>query len=221
MNPQRTRCSTKARMKKSKRDLEMKHKNCSSQAHSKISLQRFEMGEARDVWERVRGVSQVRNRVQIVLTAVGREVGGSIYRWSSKLAVGHIFLPETGWTAPGRPSSLSISLTGRLSRRLVKLTKTPLIAQTTCSPVWLADCKSEVRGVRDQLNCPSGPVQLVLTREFRRENSSSTSRRQVQLVYGQRGSQLKLSSADVEKAQLSWSPAQLKSSAAAEEAQLS
>jgi hypothetical protein len=29
--------------------LEMKHKNCSSQTHSKISLQRFEMGEARGV----------------------------------------------------------------------------------------------------------------------------------------------------------------------------
>jgi hypothetical protein len=39
-------------MKKSKRDLEMKHKNRSSQTHSKISLQRFEMGEARDVCER-------------------------------------------------------------------------------------------------------------------------------------------------------------------------
>jgi hypothetical protein len=36
-------------MKKSKRDLEMKHKNRSSQTHSKISLQRFEMGEGRDV----------------------------------------------------------------------------------------------------------------------------------------------------------------------------
>jgi hypothetical protein len=36
-------------MKKSKRDLEMKHKNHSFQTHSKISLQRFEMGEARDV----------------------------------------------------------------------------------------------------------------------------------------------------------------------------
>ena len=31
-----------------------------------------------------------------MLTAVGREVGGSIYRWSSKLAVEQIFLPETG-----------------------------------------------------------------------------------------------------------------------------
>jgi hypothetical protein len=39
-------------MKKSKRDLEMKHKNRNSQTHSKISLQRFEMGEARDVRER-------------------------------------------------------------------------------------------------------------------------------------------------------------------------
>ena len=43
-------------MKKSKRDLEMEHKNRSSQAHSKISLQRFEMGEARDVREREREV---------------------------------------------------------------------------------------------------------------------------------------------------------------------
>jgi hypothetical protein len=67
MNPQRTRCSTKARRKKSKRDLETKHKNCISQTHSKISLQRFEMGEARDVCERVGGVSQVRNGVQIML----------------------------------------------------------------------------------------------------------------------------------------------------------
>jgi hypothetical protein len=44
-------------MEKRKRDLAMKHKNCSSQAHSNISLQRFEMGEARDVRERVGGVS--------------------------------------------------------------------------------------------------------------------------------------------------------------------
>jgi hypothetical protein len=49
MNPQRTQCSTKARIKKSKRDLEMKHKNRSSQSHTKISLQKFEMGEARSV----------------------------------------------------------------------------------------------------------------------------------------------------------------------------
>jgi hypothetical protein len=43
-------------MKKSKMDLEMKHKKCSSQSHSKISLQRFEMGEARGVCEREREV---------------------------------------------------------------------------------------------------------------------------------------------------------------------
>ena len=58
--------------------------------------QRFEMGEARDVCEGEGGVSWVRNGVQIVLTTLGREVGGSIYRWSSKLAVGQIFLPEGG-----------------------------------------------------------------------------------------------------------------------------
>jgi hypothetical protein len=73
------------------------------------------------------------------------------------------------------------------------------------------------------LSCPTG-----LDLEFRRENPSSTARRQVQLVYGQRGSQLKLKfswswerSTVVEKAKLSWSSAQLQSSAAAEEAQLS
>jgi len=87
MNQQRTRCSTKARIKKSKRDLEMKHKNCSSQTHSKISLQRFEMGEARGVWERVGGVSQVRNGVQVVLFC-----GGERWEWvyiggAPKLAV--------------------------------------------------------------------------------------------------------------------------------------
>jgi hypothetical protein len=54
-------------MKKSKRDLEMKHKNHNSPTHTKISLQRFEMGEARDVWERVGGVSQVRNGVWVML----------------------------------------------------------------------------------------------------------------------------------------------------------
>jgi hypothetical protein len=83
-------------MKKSKRDLKMKHKNRSSQTHSKISLQRFEMREARDVCERVGGVLQVRNGVGVVLSCVGREVGVSIYRWNSKLAVGQIFLSETG-----------------------------------------------------------------------------------------------------------------------------
>jgi hypothetical protein len=43
----------------------------------------------------VGGVLQVRNGVWVVLTAMGREVGESIYRWSSKLAVGQFFLSET------------------------------------------------------------------------------------------------------------------------------
>jgi hypothetical protein len=80
------------------------------------------------------------------------------------------------------------------------------------------------------LNCPWGPVQLVLTRKFRRENPSSTG-----LEVGSAGVwserftvevevQLQLrklycswkSSTTVEEVQLSW-----KSSTAAEEAQLS
>jgi uncharacterized sporulation protein YeaH/YhbH (DUF444 family) len=71
MNPQRTRCSTKAQIKKNKKDLEMKHKIAALQSHSKISLQRFEMGEARGERERVGGVSQVRNGVQVVLMCGG------------------------------------------------------------------------------------------------------------------------------------------------------
>jgi hypothetical protein len=162
MNPQRTRCSTKAWMKKSKRDLEMKHKNRSSQTHSKISLQRFEMGEARDVWERVGGVLQVRNGVWVVLLCVGREVGVSIFRWSSKLAVGQIFLPETGWTAPGKPGSLSASLTGRLTRRLtyrlVKLTKTGWTAPDSSDDLFASlTGRLQIRGQRGQR-----PVELPL-----------------------------------------------------------
>jgi hypothetical protein len=41
----------------------MKHKNHNSQSHSKISLQRFKMGETRGVCERVGSVSHVRNGV--------------------------------------------------------------------------------------------------------------------------------------------------------------
>jgi hypothetical protein len=154
-----------------------------------------------------------------------------------KLAVWPRFPSKTGWTAPGMSGRLSDWLVDwpvvwpgwpdQLNRPIGAV-EPPLTSLATCLPVWLADCWSEVRGVRDQLNCPSKPVQLVLTREFRRENPSSTSQRQVRLVYGQRGSQLKLkfswsweSSTVVEKAQLSWSLAQLKSSTVVEKAQLS
>jgi hypothetical protein len=164
-----------------------------------------------------------------VLPWVGSEVGVSIYRWGFKTSCWTDF---SAWDRLNRPwqcqaDCLLVWLADwpvdrpRLTRLVEPPPQGSWTASTplaTCLPVWLADCWSEVR---DQLNCPSGPVQLVLTREFRRENPCSTTRRQVQLVYGQRGSQLKLSSAEVEKAQLSWSLAQLKSSAAAEEAQLS
>ena len=129
------------------------------------------------------------------------------------LPLGRLSLPWQAW----QPVCQSDWQTdAQTDRRLVKVDQNrlnrpggrlnrPWQLLATCLPVWLADCRSEVRGVRDQLNCPSGPVQPVLTSEFRRENPSSTARRQVQLVYGQRGSQLKLSSAEVQpswKAQL-------------------
>jgi hypothetical protein len=75
-------------MKKSKRDLEMKHKNRSSQTHSKISLQNLKW-ERQEMCEREWEVFlKLKMEFWVVLFAMGREVGGSIYRWSSKLAVG-------------------------------------------------------------------------------------------------------------------------------------
>jgi hypothetical protein len=143
------------------------------------------MGEARDVWERVGGVSQVGNGVQIVPFALGRELGGSIYRESSKLAVGQIFLPETGWTAPGTPGSLSASLTGRLQVRLQKQVLTPV------EPLWT-------------------PVELALDPGWTCLDPSwswnSAAAEEAQLNWS--SAQLK-SSAAAEEAQLSWSSAQL------------
>ena len=181
MNPQRTRCSTKARMKKSKRDLEMKHKNRSSQTHSKISLQRFEMGEARGVWERVGGVSQVRNGVQIVLTALGREVGGSIYRWSSKLAVWADF---SAWDRLNRPL-------GRLNR---PLTGQQTVCQSVCQSDWQTDAQTDRRLVKvdqNRLNRPGGAVEPPLTAPgdlF----ASLTGRLQIRGQRGQRPAELPL-----------------------------
>jgi hypothetical protein len=76
MNPQRTQCSTKARIKITRRIWRWSTKTAALQSHSKISLQRFEMGEARGVWERVGGVSQIRNGVQVVLF-----YGGERWEW--------------------------------------------------------------------------------------------------------------------------------------------
>jgi hypothetical protein len=71
-------------MKKSKKDLETKHKNHSSQSHSKISLQRFEMEKAKDVCERVWKVFLKLEMEFGACSVVGREVGVSIYRWGFK-----------------------------------------------------------------------------------------------------------------------------------------
>jgi hypothetical protein len=55
-------------------DLEMNHKNCKSQSHSNISLQRFDIGEARDVCEREREVSLKLKMEFGACSCVGREV---------------------------------------------------------------------------------------------------------------------------------------------------
>jgi hypothetical protein len=175
------------------------------------------------VWERGRGVllSQVRWEINVgMFSSLEEGVWGPIYSHGSKTS--RLTL-DPAWNRLNRPpravepslacqaDCLPVWLAdwpavwpGWLDRlnRTIGAVEPPLTSLATCLPAWPADCWSEVRGVRDQLNCPSKPVQLVLTREFRRENPSSTARRQVQLVYGQRGSQLKLNSAGVEKAQL-------------------
>jgi hypothetical protein len=150
--------------------------------------------------------------------ALKREVWGSIYRHASKLAIWPDFLswdrlkrPRGSWTAPGRPVNLYASLTGRLLHSLARLSETGWIGRPVCLSANLTSrlLDSLSRRVRDRLNRLYGPVQLVLTRKFRRENPSSTARRQVQLVYGQGGSEFKL------KFNYSW-----KSSTIAEKAQL-
>jgi hypothetical protein len=67
-------------MEKSKRDLEMKHKNRSSQTHSKISLQRFKW-ERQEMCEREWEVFLKLDMEFKSCSCVGREVGVGINRW--------------------------------------------------------------------------------------------------------------------------------------------
>ena len=99
MNPQRTRYSSKARIK-NKKDLEMKHKNRSSS----ISLKDF----SPKIWNG-RGKRCVRESGRcfsgwewsfVRALPWGREVGVSIYRWGSKTSRFWLFCPKTGWTGP-------------------------------------------------------------------------------------------------------------------------
>jgi hypothetical protein len=65
----------------------MKHKTHSSQSHSKISLKFFEMEEARDMCERVGGVSEVRNGVWCTLLCGGERQGWVYIGGTPKLVV--------------------------------------------------------------------------------------------------------------------------------------
>jgi hypothetical protein len=88
-------------MKKSKRDLEMKHKNCSSQTHSNISLQIKDLKwERQETCEREWKVFFKLEMEFGSCSYVGGEVGVSIYRWASKLAVWLILAVEDRLNRP-------------------------------------------------------------------------------------------------------------------------
>jgi hypothetical protein len=100
MNPQRTRGSTKARIKKNMMDLEMKHKNCSSSNSLKDFSPKIWNGRGkRCVRESGRCFSGSKWRSSRA-HVWRREVGVSIYRWGSKTSRFLLFCTKTGWTGP-------------------------------------------------------------------------------------------------------------------------
>jgi hypothetical protein len=142
MNPQRTRCSTKARMKKSKKDLEMKHKNCSSS----ISLKDFspkiwngrgkrcvrESGRCFSGWE----WSFVRAHLW------GREVGVSIYRWGSKTSRFWLFCTKTGWTGFQKAAHNFFGWHGRLAEKSEQYKKPAEPVSTRLKTGWVSSWTS-------------------------------------------------------------------------------
>jgi hypothetical protein len=104
------------------------------------------------------------------------------------------------------------SKTSRLTRILAEnRLNRPLTPLVTWLPVWLADCRSEVRGTETSWAAPQDQFSWSRPESFG-EKTPAQLPGASSAGYGQRGPQLKL------KVQLSRSPAQLKSSAAAEEA---
>lgn len=81
--------------KKSKRDLETKHKTAALKLTQRF-LSKDLKWERQEVCEREWEVFLRLGMKFCACCSMGREVGVSIYRWSSKLAIGQIFLSETG-----------------------------------------------------------------------------------------------------------------------------
>jgi hypothetical protein len=82
MNPQRTRCSTKARIKKSKRDLEMKQKTAALKLTQKF-LSKDLKWERQEVCEREWEVFLRLGMESKLCSSVGKSVGG-VYKGAPK-----------------------------------------------------------------------------------------------------------------------------------------
>ena len=168
-----------------------------------------------------------------------RERGGSIYSHGSKTSrltknpaenllnrpLGRLNRPLTGQQSVCQSdcqtdwqTDLQAGQTrqDRLNRPLGRLNR-PLTPLATWLPVWLADCRSEVRGSETSWAAPQDQFSWSRPESFGEKTPAQLPWGKFSWVWSER------SIAEVEvqlelKVQLSWSPAQLKSSAAAEEA---
>jgi hypothetical protein len=127
MNPQRTQCSTKVQGKKSKKDLEMKHKNPHLFNLTQTFLSKDLKWERREVCDREWWVF-LRLEMEFKVCSVWRrEVGVSIYMWGSKTSC----LGFSAWDQLNLPDTLvelvlDPSWTG-LDQSQIKFKKSSLI----------------------------------------------------------------------------------------------
>jgi hypothetical protein len=148
---------------------------------------------------------------------------------AQKLAVWPGTPLKTGWTAPWQVSRLSASLTarliGRLTCRLVRLDRT---SWTAPWQLWWPDCQSDWQtagpkseGSETSWTAPQDQLSWSRPESLGEKTPAQLSGDKFSWCMVREVHSWSWSSAGVERAQLSWSPAQLKSSPAAEEAQLS
>jgi hypothetical protein len=165
MNPERTRCSTKARMKKSKRDLETKHKNTALKLTQRF-LSKDLKWERDEMCEREWEVFLKLEMEFWSCSCVGREVGVSIYRLLDSV----VKLTKTDRTSLGG-------------------VWTALADLSACLPVWLAYCCAVwPEDSETGWTAPGDQFDWSWPESLGEKTPVQLARRQVQLVYGQRGS---------------------------------